>query len=59
VPVLVPSRSEGPSGTVFSPDLARVAAAWEHLPDAIKAAITTLINAASAGPKYPDKRIDE
>ncbi len=59
VPVLVPSTSDGHSGPDFPPDLARVAAAWEHLPDAIKSAIGTLIDAASVNPKRSGKGGDE
>ncbi len=59
VPVLVPSPPEGRFGPYFPPDLARVAAAWEHLPDAIKSAITTLIDAASSRPARAGKGSDQ
>ena len=39
VPVEVPSRPKGDSESQPSPDLARVIAAWEALPDAIKAGV--------------------
>jgi hypothetical protein len=46
VPALVPSPSEAASGPVFSPDLARVVAAWPDLPDAIKAGVLAIVQAA-------------
>jgi hypothetical protein len=35
-----------PETPEFPPDLARVVAAWPALPDAIKAAVLALVNAA-------------
>ncbi|HXG11398.1 MAG TPA: hypothetical protein VNK04_16710 [Gemmataceae bacterium] len=46
VPVKVPSSSGTVSGPQFPPDLARVVAAWDRLPEAIKAGILALIQAA-------------
>jgi hypothetical protein len=46
VPVLVPSASETAKSPHFPADLACVVAAWDQLPDAIKAAILTLVQAA-------------
>jgi hypothetical protein len=45
VPVLVPC----PPGHHFPPDLARVAALWPDLPDAIKAGVLALVEAAQVG----------
>jgi hypothetical protein len=42
VPVVVPSSPEPP----FPPDLARVVAAWDRLPEAIKAGVLALVQAA-------------
>ncbi|MCH7685108.1 MAG: hypothetical protein IH899_00245 [Planctomycetes bacterium] len=44
VPVLVPS----PPGAAFSPDLARVVAGWDGLPEAIQAAILAIVEAGGA-----------
>jgi hypothetical protein len=49
VPVVVPSPSEAVSGPDFPPDLARVVAAWPDLPQAIKAGVLALVNAAAGG----------
>ena len=46
VPVLVPSAQVATSNPAFPPDLARVVAAWIRLPDAIKAGIIALVQAA-------------
>ena len=46
VPAEVPSRSEAVSSSHFPPDLARVMATWDRLPEAIKAGILALIQAA-------------
>jgi len=47
VPVEVPTTLLGPvSGPQFPPDLARVVAAWDRLPEAIKAGILALVQAA-------------
>ncbi len=45
-PVLVPSGEDCHFLPDLPPDLARVAAAWGDLPDAIKAAILALVDAA-------------
>ena len=45
VPVLVPS----PSSAAFSPDLARVVDAWNHIPEAIRTAILALVEVGGAG----------
>ena len=45
VPVLVPS----PSSAVFSPDLARVLAGWDGLPEAIQTAILAIVEVGGAG----------
>jgi len=47
VPVLVPSPADGVSSAQLPPELARVVDAWEQLPDAIKTAILTLVEAAN------------
>lgn len=47
VPVLVPCPPGAVSGPVFSPELARVLGAWDHLPEAIRTAILALIQAAN------------
>lgn len=44
VPTVVPTPSGVVSGPTFPADLATVVAAWERLPDAIKAAILALVN---------------
>jgi hypothetical protein len=46
VPTEVPSQSEAVSSSRFPPDLARVVATWDRLPEAIKAGILALIQAA-------------
>ena len=46
VPVLVPTASEPANAPDFPPDLARVVANWDQLPDAIKTAILALVRAA-------------
>jgi len=48
VPVLVPSPPEGVSSPPPDPDLARLVALWPKLPDAIKAAISALVQASGA-----------
>jgi hypothetical protein len=45
VPVLVPNPPGAVSGPDFPPDLARVVAAWDLLPAAIKAGILALVQA--------------
>lgn len=48
----VPTVGPSPSGAIscpFPPDLARVAAVWDDLPQAIKAGVLALVQAA-AGP---------
>jgi hypothetical protein len=45
VPSVVPSSPGAVSGPDFPPDLARVVAAWDILPAAIKAGILALIQA--------------
>jgi hypothetical protein len=46
VPAEVPSLSEAVSGPQIPPDLARVVAAWDRLPEAIKAGVLALVQAA-------------
>ncbi len=46
VPVGVPSSPGAVSGPQFPPDLARVVAAWDRLPEAIKAGVLALVQAA-------------
>ena len=46
VPTEVPSSSGAVSGPQFPLDLARVVAAWDRLPEAIKAGILALIQAS-------------
>jgi hypothetical protein len=46
LPVWVPSRSEAAQSPHFPGDLARIGAEWDRLPDAIKAAILALVQAA-------------
>lgn len=53
VPVLVPCPPGAVSGPVFSPELARVVDAWDHLPEAIRTAILALVQAGrGAGAWY-------
>ncbi len=35
------------------PDVQRIAAAWPHLPDAIRAGVLALVNAADPAPASP------
>jgi hypothetical protein len=46
VPVVVPTSSEVVSGLLLPPDLARVVAAWNVLPEVIKAGVLAMINAS-------------
>ena len=46
VPTVVPCPSGAISGLDFPPDLARVVAAWDRLPEAIKAGVLALVQAA-------------
>jgi hypothetical protein len=46
VPVEVPTPPGAVSGPQFPPDLARVVAAWNRLPEAIKAGVLALVQAA-------------
>jgi hypothetical protein len=46
VPTVVPSPSGNVPGVEFPPDLARVVAAWNRLPDAIKVGVVALVQAA-------------
>ncbi|RIK76945.1 MAG: hypothetical protein DCC67_13265 [Planctomycetota bacterium] len=46
VPVLVPSPEDGVSIAQLPPDMARVVAAWDGLPEAIRTAILALVDAA-------------
>jgi hypothetical protein len=46
VPVVVPRSSEDAPHAQFPPDLTLVVAAWDRLPEAIKAGILALIQAA-------------
>jgi hypothetical protein len=46
VPVEVPSPPGAVSGLQLPPDLARVVTAWDRLPQAIKAGILALVQAA-------------
>jgi hypothetical protein len=48
VAVVVPSPSRAVSGPKFPSDLARVVAAWDRLPEAIKAGVLALVQAARA-----------
>jgi hypothetical protein len=48
VPTVVPSPPGAISGQPFPPDLARVINAWDRLPEAIKAGVLALVNAAKA-----------
>ena len=50
VPAVVPNPPGTPSGPALPPDLASVVAAWDRLPDAIKAGVLALVHAASGGP---------
>jgi hypothetical protein len=45
VPIGVPTQSGAVSGPQFPPDLARVVAAWDRLPEAIKAGVLALVQA--------------
>jgi hypothetical protein len=42
---LVPCPDGAVSGPIFSPELARVIDAWDHLPEAIRTAILALVHA--------------
>jgi len=46
VPVVVPSGQGTGSNQQFPPDLARVVAAWDRFPEAIKAGVLALVQAA-------------
>lgn len=46
MPGLVPYPPGAVSMPAFAPELARVADAWDHLPEAIRAAILALVQAA-------------
>lgn len=48
VPTMVPRPQSADSGTHFPPDLARVVAAWDRLPEAIKAGILALVQAGGS-----------
>lgn len=48
VPVLVPCSLEAAKSPHLPPDLARVVATWDRLPEAIKAAIVALADAGRA-----------
>ena len=50
VPVLVPSSEDGVSSSQLPPELARVVAAWDQLPDAIRTGILALVEAAYKTP---------
>jgi hypothetical protein len=45
---MVPRPQSADSGTHFPPDLARVVAAWDRLPEAIKAGILALVQAGGS-----------
>ncbi|MCC7475108.1 MAG: hypothetical protein IT425_06905 [Pirellulales bacterium] len=47
VPVLVPRPESAEPSAPIDPALARVVAAWDDLPEAIKLAILTLVDVAS------------
>ena len=47
VPVLVPKPDSAEISAPIGPALARVEAAWDDLPEAIKSAILTLVDAAN------------
>ena len=47
VPVLVPRPNSADVSASIDPALARVEAAWDDLPEAIKSAILTLVDAAN------------
>jgi hypothetical protein len=51
---LVPCLSGKVLGHAFPPDLARVVAAWGHLPEMIKAGVLALVQAAGTvtGPTF-------
>jgi hypothetical protein len=46
VPTMVPSPPNPAPEPPLPPDLARVVAAWDRLPDAIKAGILAMVQAA-------------
>jgi len=46
VPAVVPSPPRTAPSSGFPRDLARVVAAWDRLPDAIKAGVLALVQAA-------------
>jgi len=46
VPVLVPSPTDAVSPAQLPPELARVVAAWDELPEAIRTGILALVDAA-------------
>ena len=46
VPVLVPSSEDGVSSAKLPPELARVVAVWDQLPEAIRTGILALVDAA-------------
>ena len=48
VPTMVPCPPGADFGPDFPPDLARVVAAWDHLPDAIKAGILAFVEAGGS-----------
>ena len=51
VPTVVPSVPTGTSSPSLPPEIAKIAAAWNHLPEAVRAGITAMIDAANAGRK--------
>jgi hypothetical protein len=46
VPVVVPRSSEDAPHPQFPPDLNQVVAAWDRLPEAIKAGVLAIVHAA-------------
>jgi hypothetical protein len=50
VPVLVPSSENVVTSTQLSPELERIVAAWDHLPDAIRTGILEIIEAVIKSP---------
>jgi hypothetical protein len=46
VPILVPSSKDDVSNAPLPPELARVVAVWDELPEAIRTAILALVDAA-------------
>ena len=48
VPTVVPSPTGAVSGPELPPDLARVVAAWDRLPAAIRAGVLAMVEAAGA-----------